>query len=179
MLVKPVDTREDLFQITDVLDISTIEMLSREALESLPYTKQEWQEDWKRKLLIPLPGSVFESIALEYNSKRELIGKAVGLDITQIDTRFWLDYEGFKCARHFDNEGVDYVMQIFLSDAPEQLGTVFYNKEEVRKAFDFDRNSGYIMFNNTKQLHGMENEVPKNVQRLTSYSYFQTKKTVG
>jgi len=67
-------------------------------------------------------------------------------------------------------------MQIFLSDAPEQLGTVFYNKDEVRKAFNFTKNSGYIMFNNSEQLHGMENKVSANVQRLTSYSYFQIRK---
>lgn len=176
MQIKPVDERVDLFQITDVLDTETIESLSREALESLPYTTQEWQEDWKRRRLVVLPGSVFESIEQEYNSKKELIGKAVGLDITQIDTRFWLDYEGFDCHKHVDNDGVDYVMQIFLSDAPEQLGTVFYNKDEVRKAFNFTKNSGYIMFNNSEQLHGMENKVSANVQRLTSYSYFQIRK---
>lgn len=176
MHINPVDARVDLFQITDVLDHATIERLSREALESLPYTAQEWQADWKRRRLVVLPGSVFEAIEQEYNLKRDVIGKAVGLNITQIDTRFWLDYQGFDCAQHVDNDGVDYVMQIFLSDAPEQLGTVFYNKDEVRKAFNFTKNSGYIMFNNSEQLHGMENKVSANVQRLTSYSYFQIRK---
>jgi len=176
MHINPVDERVDLFQITDVLDIETINSLSREALETLPYTTQEWQTDWKRRRLVVLPGSVFESIQHEYNRKRDVIGKAVGLDITQIDTRFWLDYEGFDCGKHVDNDGVDYVMQIFLSDAPEKLGTVFYNKDEVRKAFNFTKNSGYLMFNNSEQLHGMENKVSENVQRLTSYSYFQIRK---
>tara|TARA_B100001057_G_scaffold207381_1_gene208086 strand:+ start:6478 stop:7005 length:528 start_codon:yes stop_codon:yes gene_type:complete len=175
MHINPVDERVDLFQITDVLDISTIENLSREALESLPYTTQEWQTDWKRKRLVILPGSVLESIHNEYNTKRDLIGEAVGLDITSIDTRFWLDFEGFDCGKHVDNDGVNYVMQVFLSEAPANLGTVFYNNDSLRKAFNFTKNSGYIMFNNGQQMHGMEQKVPKDVLRLTSYSYFQTR----
>jgi len=174
--IQSVDTRRDLFQVADILDSDTLIRLSYEALESLPYTKQEWQEDWKRKRLIELPGSVLETIASEINSKRTHISELVGLDITKIDTRFWLDYEGFFCGRHIDNPGVDYVMQIFLSDAPINLGTVFFDDGKIRKAFDFTKNSGYIMFNNDSQLHGMEQRVPKNVQRLTSYSYFQIRK---
>ena len=175
MNIEPVDTRSDLFRVSQPLPDELLVELAKLPLETVPFTKQEWQEDWNRRLLVPTQGSVLESIAEYYDSKRTDIGKYIGLDITKIDTRFWLDYEGFDCQRHLDNDGVDYVMQIFLSDAPSDLGTVFYDNDQVRKAFDFTKNTGYIMFNNKDQTHGMEQKVPKDVQRLTSYSYFQTR----
>ena len=165
----------DLFEVSLLLPDDLLVELSKLPLETVPFTKQEWQEDWNRRLLIPTQGSVLETIAEYYNSRKSDIGKSIGLDITKIDTRFWFDYEGFDCGRHIDNDGVDYVMQIFLSEAPTDLGTVFYEDDRVRKAFEFTKNSGYIMFNNKRQTHGMEQKVPKGVQRLTSYSYFQTR----
>ena len=175
MNIQPVDNKLDLFQVSHLLPDDLLVELSKLPLETVPFTKQEWQEEWNRRLLVPTPGSVLESIADYYDSRKRDIGKSTGLDITKIDTRFWLDYEGFDCQRHIDNEGVDYVMQIFLSEAPTNLGTVFYEDDQVRKAFEFTKNSGYIMFNNKVQTHGMEQKVPKDVQRLTSYSYFQTR----
>ena len=175
MHITPVDDKKDLFLVDQILTDEMIQQLSHEVLEELPYTKQEWQETWNRKRLMPMPGSTLQSIADHYNDNREQISKATGLEITQIDTRFWLDYHDFDCPKHLDNDGIDYVMQIFLSDAPKDLGTVFYEGDKIRKAFDFNKNTGYIMFNNDKQMHGMENKVPETVQRLTSYSYFQTK----
>ena len=47
---------------------SSAEVGDREAILS---KLQEWQEDWKRRRLVVLPGSVFESIEQEYNSKKE------------------------------------------------------------------------------------------------------------
>ena len=175
MNIQPIDNKFDLFQVSHLLPDDLLVKLSKLPLETVPFTKQEWQEEWNRRLLVPTPGSVLESIADYYDSRKRDIGKSTGLDITKIDTRFWLDYEGFDCQRHIDNEGVDYVMQIFLSEAPTNLGTVFYEDDQVRKAFEFTKNSGYIMFNNKVQTHGMEQKVPKDVQRLTSYSYFQTR----
>ena len=175
MNILQIDDKRDLFQVSNLLSPELLKKLSQLPIETLPFKKQEWQEDWNRRLLVPMPGSVLQDIADFYNSNRKEIGKIIGLDITKIDTRFWFDYEDFSCGRHLDNEGVDYVMQIFLSEAPANLGTVFYNNNSVRKAFNFTKNSGYIMFNNGQQMHGMEQKVPKDVVRLTSYSYFQTR----
>ena len=175
MQINPVDDRNDLFLVDQILPNYMIESINQEPLEDIPHTKQEWQESWNRKRLLVTPDSTLEKIAEHYNSSKLLIGEAIGLDITQIDTRFWLDYDGFTCGRHLDNEGVDFVMQIYLSDAPANLGTVFYDGETVRKAFSFTKNTGYLMINNDRQMHGMEQKVPKDVQRLTSYSYFQTR----
>ena len=174
MKIHAVDDRKDLFQVHGILNDTLLKQLSKEILECIPYTKQEWQEEWNRRRLLPMPGSTLEHIETYIDNQKHIIGPAVGLNVTKIATRFWLDYDGFDCQRHLDNDGVDYVMQIFLSDCPSNLGTVFYDNDVVRKAFDFQINSGYIMFNNKNQLHGMENKVPENVQRLTSYSYFQT-----
>jgi hypothetical protein len=173
--IEPVDNKLDLFEVSLLLPDDLLAELSKLPLDTVPFTKQEWQEDWNRRRLVPTQGSVLESIAEYYDSRKSDIGKSTGLDITKIDTRFWFDYEGFDCGRHIDNDGVNYVMQIFLSEAPTDLGTVFYEDDRIRKAFEFTKNSGYIMFNNKGQTHGMEQKVPKGVQRLTSYSYFQTR----
>ena len=84
MNIEPVDNKLDLFQVSQLLPDEMLLELSKLPVETLPFTKQEWQEDWNRRLLVPTQGSVLESIADYYDSRKRDIGKSTGLDITKI-----------------------------------------------------------------------------------------------
>ena len=71
-------------------------------------------------------------------------------------------------------------LEVFIKKTKKPIMIICWNNNVnilyfLDCSFDFNKNTGYIMFNNGKQMHGMENKVPETVQRLTSYSYFQTK----
>ena len=139
-----------------------------------------------------MPGSTLSQIQEHINKQKDIIGKAIGHKINQIDSAFWFDQPGFSFSAHIDNPGVDKVMQIYLSNCKD-LGTVFYNVEDseivtkedeqrwhyhgpnppanIRKAFDFETNTGYLMINNSKQLHGVPNKVGKDDIRLSVYCW--------
>ena len=190
--ISPVDDKKDLFQINGLLTDSLLENLSKEIVEAIPFTKMEWQEEWERRKLIVAPGSVLEQIQQHIDSQAEAIGQALGKTIKNISTIFWLDLPGFTCPAHFDNPRVDTVMQIYLNDCIN-VGTVFYNPQDnevdikddaqkihyvgnkvpgyVRHTFDCVKNTGYVMINNMKQLHGVPTTVDNGLQRLSCYCY--------
>jgi hypothetical protein len=198
MDINPTDDKKDLFLITNVITEELMTRLSKEVLEDIPFTKQEWQENWKRRKLVVSPGSVFEQIQQQINSQKELISVASDRSISNITTVFWLDLPGFEVRSHFDHSSVDVVMQLYLKDC-EGMGTVFYNPHDddiefrdedgqrvhyigedgsylenaIRHTFECKKNTGYFMINNDGQLHGVPNILPENELRLSAYCYLE------
>jgi hypothetical protein len=192
MKITAIDSKNDLFYIQNIITEELLKKLSQEILEAIPYTKMEWQENIPRKRLAQMPGSTLSQIHEHINTQKESIGKAIGQTVKQIDTAFWLDQEGFDFNAHIDNPGVEKVMQIYLSDC-ENAGTVFYNVEDseieikdddqrwhykgqcpptnIRKEFDFKLNTGYLMINDQRQLHGVPNKIGKDDIRLSVYCW--------
>jgi hypothetical protein len=105
MNIVAIDDRKDLFQVKDVISNKTMDKLSKVELEDVSWTKQEWQEDWKRRKLDVAPDSIFEQIQKEINSQAELIGAIIGRTIIHINVNFWLDLPGFTVTPHIDNPG--------------------------------------------------------------------------
>jgi hypothetical protein len=192
MNIVAIDDRKDLFQVKDVISNETMEKLSKVKLEDISWTKQEWQEHWKRRKLHVAPDSIFEQIEKEINSQAELIGAIIGRNIKNITANFWLDMPGFTVTPHIDNPGVDNAFQLYLKDC-DNAGTVFYNLKDseietkddeqfwyytgdkvpssLRHAFNCVKNTGYIMLNNEKQLHGVPTTLGKDDLRLSAYCY--------
>jgi len=192
MNIVAIDDRKDLFQVKDVISNKTMDKLSKVELEDVSWTKQEWQEDWKRRKLDVAPDSIFEQIQKEINSQAELIGAIIGRTIIHINVNFWLDLPGFTVTPHIDNPAVDNAFQLYLKDC-DNAGTVFYNIEEdeieirddaqkwhyfgdevpssLRHTFNCVKNTGYIMLNNEKQLHGVPTTLGKDDLRLSAYCY--------
>ena len=191
MNIVAIDDIKDLFQIKDVISNETMNQLSEVNLLDISWTKQEWQEDWKRRKLDVAPDSVLEQIQKEINSQAELIGAVIGRTITHINVNFWLDLSGFTVTPHIDNPAVDNAFQLYLKDC-DNAGTVFYNIEEdeieikddaqkwhyfgprdrsnsIRHTFDCVKNTGYIMLNNKLQLHGVPTTLGKDDLRLSAY----------
>tara|TARA_B100000953_G_scaffold280823_1_gene257871 strand:- start:56 stop:643 length:588 start_codon:yes stop_codon:yes gene_type:complete len=190
MNIVAIDNKKDLFQIKDVISNETMNQLSEVNLLDISWTKQEWQEDWKRRKLDVAPDSILEQIQKEINSQAELIGAVIGRTITHINVNFWLDLSGFTVTPHIDNPAVVNAFQLYLKDC-DNAGTVFYNPKDseietkddeqfwhyigdevpgsLRHAFNCVKNTGYIMLNNEKQLHGVPTTLGKDDLRLSAY----------
>ena len=194
MEIIAVDSKKDLFQIKDVITDETMNELSKVELEDISWTKQEWQEDWKRRKLHVAPDSIFEQIGKEINSHTETISKAIGETIKRIEVIFWLDLPGFTVTPHIDNPKIDNAFQLYLKDCVN-AGTSFYNpkdseieirddnqrwhynpdtgKATLRHTFNCIKNTGYIMLNNKLQLHGVPTILDKDDLRLSAYCYLE------
>ena len=192
MLIQAIDNRNDLFTVKDIISDELMTRLSKEIIESIPYTKQGFQSWYNRRLLTQLPGSVLSNITSHIQSQKDIIGEAIRCKVKSIASSFWYDQEGFTMSPHIDNPGVQNVMQIYLNDCAD-AGTVFYNilDEQVedrdddqhwyykgpiyptdeRMAFDFTKNNGYIMMNHRLQLHGVPHKLGKEQKRLSVYCY--------
>ena len=82
----------------------------------------------------------------------------------------WKDQAGYKIDNHFDNDQVTAAMQIYLSEDRADLGTWFENSVEIA----FKQNTGYIMHNRNRLIHGMKKPVPDSYSRLSVYALFDS-----
>lgn len=94
------------------------------------------------------------------------------LDFSRFGFKFkrviiWKDFNGYTIADHSDGDHITGSMQIYLNDAPENLGTCFSDT-----CLPFIKNTGYIMDNKHKLSHYMLNPVPVGVERLSLYALF-------
>jgi len=187
-----VDDRKDLFAVKDLITDELMNELSKVELKDISWTKMEWQEDWKRRKLEVESDSVFKQIEKEINSQAKLIGAVIGRTINNISVTFWLDLPGFTVTPHIDNPKVDNALQLYLKDC-NNAGTSFYNPKDseietkddeqfwhyigdkvpssLRHTFNCVKNTGYIMLNNEKQLHGVPTTLGKDDLRLSIYCY--------
>ena len=187
-----VDDRKDLFAVKDLITDELMNELSKVELKDISWTKMEWQEDWKRRKLEVESDSVFKQIEKEINSQAKLIGAVIGRTINNISVTFWLDLPGFTVTPHIDNPKVDNALQLYLKDC-NNAGTSFYNPKDseietkddeqfwhyigdkvpssLRHTFNCVKNTGYIMLNNEKQLHGVPTTLDKDDLRLSAYCY--------
>jgi hypothetical protein len=192
MEIKAIDSREDLFQIKDVLSNEIMDKLSKVELEDVYWKRAEWQDDKERRLLDVKPGSIFEQIEKEINSQRESIGKSIGRNIKNITAIFWLDTPGFHFPLHIDNPIIKIAFQLYLKDC-DGAGTIFYTPKDseieirddaqhwhfvgkskdapLRHAFNCVKNTGYIMLNDYNQLHGVPITLGKDNLRLSAYCF--------
>ena len=192
MIFQALDKKQDLFSVQEALPREIYKELSKIPLETVPYTKMEWQELTGRRKLMQLPGSIFETIHTHINNHRADISTLLGKSVSRIDTAFWYDTEGFDFVTHIDNPGVKDVMQLYLNNCAE-AGTTFYDvpeseieekddaqfwhykgtqpPEKIRHRFDFKQNTGYIMRNHKQQVHGVPGKVLKGEHRLSIYCW--------
>ena len=190
MTFDQVDDQTDLYQVKNIIPEHLLKELKKLPLEAMAFTKQEWQGHIARRKLAVFPGSVLAQIQDTINQKQNQIGDFLSTKVAHIDSYFWYDLEGFTFPPHIDNPGVRTVMQIYLSDCPGH-GTVFYqiNDDDVedrddsqqwhytstsltpnkRKEFEFKENTGYLMINNRRQLHGVPGVLGPSKTRLSVY----------
>lgn len=191
MIITAVDQKEDLFLIKNIIDPNLITEFNRENIKDYQWKHQEWQEHVSRHVLIEKPNSALKKIKDQLETVPERINEILKTDFKNISTTCWHDLEGFKFDKHIDNPGVETVMQIYIGDASEDLGTVFYQCDDrdvedinekqrwnlvnrnlpVRYNFKYIPNTGYLMFNNKTQAHGVTGIIKNKDKRVSCYCY--------
>lgn len=102
-----------------------------------------------------------------------LWSKIVALDFSRFGLKFrtvtvWRDHPGYLIGNHFDNDRVVAAMQIYVSEQRSGLGTWFNSSIEI----PFVPNTGYLMHNRNRIIHGMKNPVPLEYIRVSLYAWF-------
>lgn len=131
------------------------------------WTAVEMQEHLNRKCLSWIENGLADDIWSMINT---LDFSKFGFKLKSVT--IWKDSEGYIIGDHVDNERVIGAMQLYLNNAPTNLGTWFANNE-----IPFVKNTGYIMNNKNKPMHGMKVMVPPNTTRYSLYVYFDLKAT--
>lgn len=102
-----------------------------------------------------------------------LFCKISELDFSRFNLKFrtviiWKDGPGYSIDNHSDNDRVVAAMQLYLGPDHHELGTWFFDRIEI----PFVQNTGYIMHNRNRPLHGMKIAVPPGYTRLSFYALF-------
>lgn len=155
----------DLWQIKDLLDPAELdEILYRISVEE-QWHHQELQSHLNRKTVAWHTDGLLEWTWIKLND----------LDFSRFDLKFrtvmiWRDQQGFTISNHCDNERVVAAMQIYLSPTRTNLGTWFADNIEI----PFVQNTGYLMHNRNKLIHGMRAAVPQDYTRISFYALFDS-----
>jgi hypothetical protein len=177
MLIKPVDQEHNLFEISDVFPTSITELIANELWLDLPWCRQEGQEAWRRRRILPSSISWIDQWHEHLCEVWPRIELQLGRPIAPYaDTAFWVDEPGFTCSLHTDGEMPGSMQLVWRGS-----GTSFYwykNFHSLRYQTPNNVNGGYIMINKANEQqyrkllwHAMPEPVPANDFRLTSYTW--------
>lgn len=171
MKILPIDSRCDLYEVTDLIDINLLDQLDLLDIITLPFTNELWQEQYNRRRL--QDNALLIQISNCIRGKLSAIQDITKMQIVDCSTGFWLDGPGFSMDNHIDNSDVFAAMQIYLTDNCNLPGTKFTDEfGQNRCSFVYKKNTGYLMINNINQYHEVLGTVPDNHYRLTSYTWF-------
>ena len=76
--------------------------------------------------------------------------------ITAIEV--WCDEPGYYLGPHLDDVRAQNIMIVYLSKGHESLGTMFY-EDRQKHVVPYKYNSGLILLNSDKTIHGMNQKV--------------------
>jgi hypothetical protein len=156
--------KPNIWAIKNVFDPAMLEhILNRVELET-GWDKVEKQENLPRECLPWKSEGLLDDI---WGMINELNFVKYGFRFRTVT--IWKDSAGYMISPHVDNNRVVGSMQIYLNNAPRDLGTWFEDTE-----VPFVKNTGYIMNNKNKPLHGMKCPVPNNVTRYSLYAWFDS-----
>lgn len=87
----------------------------------------------------------------------------------------WFDYPGYSLNPHIDDDRIKLGLQIYLDDS-DQPGTALYDNYIQQKGkklvnFDYKKNSGYALLNNSKSFHATEYAVREGVRKSIFVRY--------
>jgi hypothetical protein len=81
---------------------------------------------------------------------------------------FWKDYPFYHNYWHYDDPNVQNIMIIYLDDGEIIMGTQYEEHGEIFSV-PYKSNTGIMLLNSDKHLHGMIGKVPPNTARKTLY----------
>lgn len=105
------------------------------------------------------------------NALEEKFSEALSPDKADI----WFDHPGYTLNPHIDDQRIKLSLQIYIDDST-QPGTALYDNYIERKGkrlvnFDYKKNSGYALLNNSKSFHATEYAVRDGVRKSIFMRY--------
>lgn len=171
MKVTAVDNQNNLFYVEDFYPQDLINLAAKENFlthKSDPVLVQG--QYTRRNLNYSKLVEKFENA-----SKKGLdeIAKIINQKLKLTSIAVWVDLENYYMDKHLDSlNHVSAGMQIYIKEAPENLGTCFYNQDgSLRFQLPYKVNCGYFMINGLNQIHSMPTAVPKNCHRVSVYHW--------
>jgi hypothetical protein len=156
--------KSDLWSINNIFtDIELSDLLDKIELEK-NWQTVDLQENLPRRSLQWVDNGLLDHVWTMIN---QLNFSSFGLKFRNVD--IWKDVAPYCIKDHVDNDRVVAAMQIYLNSGPENLGTWFQDSY-----IPFVANTGYIMNNKNKLVHGMKTAVPDNFVRYSLYALFDT-----
>ena len=181
VFVTPVDSENNLFRVEHAVSAELASQVLATDWMSLPWQRQEGQENWSRRRITDAAISWIDQWHQEVSSQWPMIEQQVGRKLHSYSgTAWWLDEPGFTCSMHTDGEMPGSMHLTWVGP-----GTAFYwyrDPATLRYQTPKQPNSGYIMINQADAQgyrpllwHAMLTPVPTNTFRLTSYSWLKAK----
>jgi hypothetical protein len=95
--------------------------------------------------------------------------------LAPLQTDIWFDHPGYSLNPHIDDNRIKLSLQIYIDDS-EQPGTALYDNYIEQKGkklvnFDYKKNSGYALLNNSKSFHATEYAVREGVRKSIFVRY--------
>lgn len=95
--------------------------------------------------------------------------------LSPLQTDIWFDYPGYSLNPHIDDGRIKLSLQIYIDDS-DQPGTALYDNYIEQKGkklvnFDYKKNSGYALLNNSKSFHATEYAVREGVRKSIFVRY--------
>lgn len=179
------DSDGRLFWVRDVVPVDLVQEIA--AIEWLVLPREmsaPQQAEWHRRAISPNSHPIQKKLSESIRKIIPVIEQHCGIQYDFVgEATLWLDLPGFSVTRHTDGH-LPSTLQLFWIAPGTEYGTVFYDPHGgVLKAFEFQPNTGYLMLNQPNPdgsqpllWHGMNNVVPEDTYRLTSYSVLGTYK---
>ena len=177
MQIEPVDDQYNLFRITDAVSCELANLVLTTDWTSLPWIKQQGQENWARRRINDLSIPWIDKWHREIENSWEHIQQQLNTELASYaGTAFWLDEPGFVCGMHTDGEMPGSLHLNWIGPA-----TCFYwykDPAAIRYQVPAVSNSGYAMINQADDngyikllWHDMPTPVPAGTFRLTTYTW--------
>jgi hypothetical protein len=156
-VVKP-----DLWAINNIFTSDELSNLLHKIETTKNWQAFELQENRPRQAMEWVDNGLLDQVWCSINE----------LDFSKFRLKFktvtiWRDLPTYFIGDHVDNDRVMAAMQIYLNLGPKNLGTWFQDSY-----IPFVPNTGYIMINKNKLVHGMKNAVPNEFIRYSLYAWF-------
>jgi hypothetical protein len=174
------------YKLTNVFDASLLNEYITLA-DTFTSTSTRYAAD-SPYLPLPLPGSIREVVNITTGEAREqlaeffsdLIISNTNGDLHQLrGIEFWRDYPGYRMETHYDFAYVQNVAIIYLDgNGGENMGTEYY-ENGIKYAVEYEKNSGIILLNSDRVLHGMIGEVTNVAYRKTMYINWFSKSRIA
>ncbi len=175
MLVTAIDSENNLFRVEHAVSAELAAQVIATDWLSLPWLRQEGQENWTRRRIVDTAISWIDQWHTELNQQWSKIEQRVGKPLHPYSgTAWWLDEPGFICSMHTDGE-----MPGSMHLTWQGPGTAFYWHKDpatLRYQTPEQPNAGYIMINQAdctgyRQLLWHAMLTPSDSYRITSYTW--------